>query len=140
MVARLPRFCRERRIGSSCPNAGRFARTCHGYPENRTTEPPSLANYFRPGSPLQASRPAEFNFEFGLCDEIHISGHQTLLYTTGRIRYCSTPDEVHAVFGDAYVTTQSDEIRTERYPQHGIQFSFHADNLVASWVIFRATR
>lgn len=97
---------------------------------------------YQPARPAQADRPASFAFEFGLLDAIHVGPYQKALYTTGGVRYGSSPDEVRAVFGTDGTELDAGGYETVRYPAHGIELSFAttAPFGVTGYVVFRAAR
>ncbi len=91
----------------------------------------------RPG---HRERPAKFQFEFGLLDEIHVNGYQDDLYTPEGIRIGLTRAEVQRILGEGELL-EHPTIDTLRYPQLGIALRIHhSSGNVGSFVIFRAKR
>lgn len=97
---------------------------------------------YEPNRPGNESRPAAFEFDFGLLHSIGVGAYQSALYTRGGVRIRSERSAVIAAFGPPDHTRAHDGTETLRYVGFGIEFRVSAEDDfgVASLLVFRGRR
>ena len=94
---------------------------------------------YAPDRPLQLTRPATFNFEFGLCQSIEIGVYQQGLATREGVRIHMPRPEVLRLLGQPTEVLRSESIDSLRYVHLGIEIDIdHDDEAVMGMTIFRA--
>lgn len=94
---------------------------------------------YRPNRPAQETRPATFNFEFGLLRTIVIGVYQKGLATEEGVRISSPRAEIVRLLGPPTATLPNEHVDTLRWLDRGIEVDVdHDDDSVTKMTIFRA--